>query len=294
MADLSVTIKLLGGLGNQMFQYAAALALAKKKKANLFLDISEFDSYKAWPYLLGSLNVPQNIAPKATDKNFSTNLLYKILYKFGFSKPVSDCGYSEPHYHFDPAFFDSKPPVVLSGYFQSEHYFSEIRKDLLQDFSLKEPMSDLSQSYMNIIKNTEIPVSLHVRRGDYVSNQAALKTHGLATAEYYRHAVNIFDNLYENVTYFIFSDDLDYVEQNFDFCKNRVLVRGASDRPYEDMWLMASCHHNIIANSSFSWWGAWLNEHEDKRVIAPRNWFSRTEMLNKNVMDVCPDGWILL
>lgn len=295
MPESTVTVRLLGGLGNQMFQYAAALSLAKKKNASVLIDLGAFEAYKLWPYLLHQLNVPQDIASVPVRAACGSSFICKVIRKLTGGGPKRGNVYTEPHFHYDPAFFDLDVPIALEGYFQSPLYFQDIRDELLNRFTLKEPMSAISAEYASKIANTKTPVSLHVRRGDYVSNQAALATHGVAAVDYYRQAVDVLNGLYgPDTTYFIFSDDPDYVEENFGFCTNRVIVRGASDRPYEDMRLMSMCRHNIIANSSFSWWGAWLNPHADKKVIAPRQWFTREKMMINNTMDIYPQGWILI
>lgn len=294
MPDHNVTIRLLGGLGNQMFQYAAAYSLAHRINAPLLLDLSAFETYKLWPYSLDKLNVPQHITTTPTRTPTSNNPIDRFIRKLTDGGIKRRHTYSEPAFHFDPAFFNIKAPIALEGYFQSALYFQEMREDLLNHFSLKNSMHPANNEYADIIQENPTSISIHVRRGDYISNHAAFLTHGTSSLEYYKRAVGLMDRLYNSPHYFVFSDDLAFVEENFDFCFNKTIVHGAPDSSHEEMHLMALCQHNIIANSSFSWWGAWLNQNQDKTVIAPRQWFTREKMMNTNTMDIYPDGWITL
>ncbi len=296
-----ITTHLIGGLGNQMFQYAAALGLAAHHNTEVLLDISGFEKYPLRSYLLDKFNVPQNLATPQTPPSSQYDVKHKVLRKldhiFGTKLCLNTTKgiYEEPYYHFDETFFNLEAPIKLYGYYQSPLYFEGAEDTLRDHFSLREPMSDISLKIKAEIELIKTPVSFHVRRGDYVSNKAANATHGTAGKEYYEKAVHLMRALYgDDIHLVMFSDDPDFVEENMDFGIPRTIIRGADDKPYEDMHLMACCKHHIIANSSFSWWGAWLNTAPNKQVIAPRQWFAPHMLRQNNVTDLYPRNWILL
>jgi hypothetical protein len=129
-----------------------------------------------------------------------------------------------------------------------------------------------------------------VRRGDYVTSPKTNSVHGTCSLEYYYDSFNLIEKQHKNSHYFIFSDDIEWCKQNLEFIKNKTFIElSANERDHEEMYLMSQCKHNIIANSSFSWWGAWLNQNPDKMVIAPKKWF-HDQQINTN--DLIPDTWI--
>lgn len=288
-----IIVELLGGLGNQMFQYAAGLSLAQRHNVPLRIDNSRFKSYKVWPYALGSFQVPQDMA-NANDlarlrvPSIFTRRILQRFWRFSGSR-----FYMEPHFYYDENFEKLGAETYLSGYFQSEKYFSTYAAELRNRFT---PLEKQENEFTKLLRSAEVPVSLHIRRGDYISNSAAAAVHGLTNMAYYQRAVEIIARLVAPAipTFFIFSDDQDWVRKNITFCSKVVYVEGQIDRPHNDISLMSMCHHHIIANSSFSWWGAWLNSRPDKTVIAPRQWFTPNGLISKNTRDLCPQGWILL
>ncbi len=282
-----ITIKLTGGLGNQMFQYAAALALTKELDTSLNLNITEFEHYKLRDYMLECYTLDKSVTiSKSQRPKFLNKLLNKLPHPNLFV---------ESHFHYDTAFPNLKDGTTLQGYFQSEKYFSNIEKSIRQNFSLKNPLTKNSAKTKKLIIDTPVPVSLHLRRGDYVSDAKTQSTHGCTSQNFYIRSIDIITKIYgAKAKFFIFSDDPEYAKSAFSFCKNKYIVEGNNDKPYEDMYLMSCCEHNILANSSFSWWGAWLNENKQKIVIAPRQWFSRKTILEKSTADLFPDGWITL
>lgn len=282
-----ITLFLSGGLGNQMFQYAAGLSLAKKNNTGLCLDLSEFAHYELRNYMLDQYDLPDNVSIKTTTGS-------KLALRLAKYKPGGNT-YFEPHYHVDPHFFDLGENATIHGYFQSEEYFKAIEGDIRKHLTLSALLSEKSIQIAQKIKDTPIAISLHVRRGDYATNAKTQQVHGSASDAYYHQAIATAQALYgETVTFFIFSDDPDYVEKAFEFCKNKHIVRGNDAAPQEDIHLMSLCHHHILANSSFSWWGAWLNASNDKTIIAPRQWFARETLLKKNITDLFPRGWITI
>ena len=302
-----ITVSLIGGLGNQMFQYAAGKALAERHGVPLALDISGFRNYALRPFLLGRLLVPEAVTSvhaepvQKPEANFTRvkwkGRIDRLLARAGLPKLAPSLNeYREPHFHYDPAFEALGQQTVLFGYFQSERYFSSIAGNLCDWFSPREPLGDAAAAALQRIETSRLPISVHVRRGDYLK-PGTHEVHGILGESFYR---QVFDRLESMVgceaEFFIFSDDPAAAEQVLGFLPSSRLnhVRGDPERPWEDMALMARCRHHVIANSSFSWWGAWLNRSPDKIVVAPRAWFSPTELSKRNTGDLYPPGWVLL
>lgn len=297
MTESAIYVEICGGLANQMFQYAAGRALADHLGQPLRLDLSAFRSYETWPY---QLDLFQLRAEPAEDGEVAPLKRRKgRLQRFALRCAGHRGGrllrkvFREPHWHFTPELFDQAAPILLQGYWQSPRYFDHLRDELLQTFTLRQPLSSYSQGMQRQI-SAETAVSIHVRRGDYVANSSAAKVHGACDLDYYRRAVDLMSRLDPDARYFIFSDDIAFVRETFDFCPNRVIVDGNQDAGHEDMSLMRGCNHHIIANSSFSWWGAWLGEHSDKTVIAPRKWFAEEVLHQRYTFDLYPEDWITL
>lgn len=275
-----ITIQLLGGLGNQMFQYAAAKSLAEKNKTKVRLDLTWFD---------------QQFDSGTTPRTYELDcfVLDKKIIRYepshlDFFKNMLVYSYKEPHFQYDPKFYNLPKQTTLKGYFQSEKYFSDIRAILLEDFFWAKKPSGKNSLVLKEIQNTPNCVSVHVRRGDYVSNENAAKFHGLTGVEYYQAAVKTIAKSVNKIKLYIFSDEPEWCKKNLKFQHDTVYVSHNSEGS-EDMRLMKACRHNIIANSSFSWWGAWLNENPEKIVIAPKTWFSHGET---NTNDVIPESWL--
>ncbi|MCC7288972.1 alpha-1,2-fucosyltransferase [bacterium] len=274
-----ITIKLQGGLGNQMFQYAAARSLALRNHTVPTLDLSWFgqdfdDSTTPRHYELSCF-----VLDSSTSR-YKGTVLEKLQRRFAMQ-------YKEPHFHFDKAFKALPKNTTLEGYFQSEKYFSDIRDELLSDFSWVKEAKGTNRELLGRIKKDESSVSVHVRRGDYVSNENAAKFHGLTGLEYYNAAYQRIKKQIKKPRLYIFSDEPDWCKKSLKFDAPTIYVSHNSDGS-EDMRLMKACQHNIIANSSFSWWAAWLNENPDKIVIAPKQWFSHSE---SNTKDIIPPSW---
>jgi hypothetical protein len=293
-----------------MFQYAAAKALASKHDVELVIDKRAFRSYALRSFLLHRLRVPEADEPltrRPVDvplrpKHFAAmqwrNRANRVLTRFGLQKmPRLHGTYSEPHFQFDSNFFALGRSISLYGYFQSECYFSDIAEKLRDYFQPRDELSSQAMAMANAIACSEMPVSVHIRRGDYVKSAETARVHGALGVAYYKKALQVLQGaLACRVTVFVFSDDSVDSEAVLDFVPhdNIVHVRGDPDRPWEDMALMARCRHHVIANSSFSWWGAWLNRSPDKIVIAPRQWFTPGELRQRNTCDLYPPGWILV
>jgi hypothetical protein len=305
-----ITVSLMGGLGNQMFQYAAGKALAERHGARLALDLSGFPyDEERRSFLLDRWCVPKaDLAgpPEAGSKKPASNFVRsrwrrridRVLGLVGLPElqpPASD--YHEPHFHYDPAFEALGSQTALFGYFQSEHYFSEIADKLRDFFQPCDALSPPAQLVADRIATTQHSVSVHIRRTDFITNPARISFHGWLDDLYYRRALKVmYGTVNPAMTIFVFSDDPAAAEGVLDFvpAANLVHVRGDPERPWEDLALMTRCRHHVIANSSFSWWGAWLNPSPDKVVIAPRAWFTPAGLRARNTCDLWPASWILL
>ena len=260
-----IITKLKGGLGNQLFQYAAGRAVALHHKVPLKLDLTIFETYKLHNgYRLDQFAIQADIATDSEIVKLKGGVLMSALRKAGLVKKKSYFKEKRSSY-FDESVFKNNF-VYLNGYWQNELYFSNIRELLLQELSPISSLNDLGYSCLESIKKTN-SVSLHVRRGDYLN----LKNVGVLDVIYYMKAVEYIRQNVEEPTFYIFSDDLDWCKKSLGFLDDCIYV-DRTETEIDDLKLMSCCQHNIIANSSFSWWGAWLNKNPKKTVIAPKGW----------------------
>lgn len=198
--------------------------------------------------------------------------------------------YPERTYAYDPDVFAQNNNIYFDGYWQTEKYFTHIADELRKEITPIKPLSEYSQSIRAEIQKTNA-VSLHVRRGDYITDTSANAYHSVCSMEYYQRAITYMTERIPSPHFFIFSDDYEWSVENFKFLKHPfTCVRGSEERNYEDMRLMAQCKHHIIANSSFSWWGAWLNPSKEKQVIAPKQWFANAP--KNDTRDLLPEEWV--
>ena len=231
MQKMPKIIPITGGLGNQLFQYAYGRKLELIDKKQVIFDTSFFTENTkdtSRPFLLDRFNINPQAKFSAVKKNPVTQFIKKIIQKITGIYPL----------------------------YQSEKYFLSIKEIILKEFTLKD--STLTQSI-----NLKDSVSIHIRRGDYVNNAH----HNLCDLNYYHEAIKYIKSKINNPTFFIFSDDIEWVKENLKI-DNAVYVSGSGIKEYEEMILMSQCSHNIIANSTFSWWGAYLNKNYDKIVMA--------------------------
>jgi hypothetical protein len=300
-----IVAHVIGGLGNQMFQYAAALALARRHDAPLRIDASGYRLNRNRTFQLDTLTVPVEYLPSDRTKPLvpvrstpALDLAERVLRRLARAAPLSRKGvYREPHFHVDQRFFTLRPPIALHGYFQSERYFASVGDELRRHFQPVLPLAPDAAPVAEMIERAPCPISVHVRRGDYVTAPDATRTHGVLDGAYYRRAMDVLvPRTGGDFTVFLFSDAPDEAAPLLDgIAPDRlVVVRGDPARPWDGMALMARCRHHVIANSSFGWWGAWLNPRPDKTVIAPRAWFTPDELRRSNTCDLYPQQWILL
>ena len=288
-----IVVKLIGGLGNQMFQYALGRSLADAHHCPLKLDISGFADYTLRRYELGDLNIRAEIASAQEIAAFhmpgqDNRYIARLRRLLGW---MPSHRYMEKSFSFNEEVLDLSPPVYLDGYWQSEKYFTSIAKPLREDFSLLEGADEANQEMLERITQVNA-VSLHVRRGDYVTNPHTASYHGLCSLDYYREAVAHIAAKVADPHFFVFSDDPEWVAENLrlDHPMTHVDIN-TPDKGVWDMMLMKACRHHVIANSSFSWWGAWLNSAEGKVVVAPRRWFNDASV---NTNDLLPENWVRL
>lgn len=256
-------VKILGGLGNQMFQYAHGRSeeLSGKKIIfdNSFFTGNKLEKDTARNFKLDKFNIATNAEffPKS---HLISDIWTKIKRLLGLNVDI---------------------------YFQNEKYFINIADDIRKEFTLKQELSFKAKEILQKIENSN-SVSLHVRRGDYITNQKTNSFHGVCGMDYYQEAMNIIKEKISNPAFFIFSDDIAWARDNFKD-KDFVFVSDTAIEDVEELILMSKCKHNIIANSSFSWWGAWLNNNPNKIVIAPQKWFNNKKA---NQTDIVPESWI--
>ena len=294
-----IIAKLMGGLGNQMFQYAAARRLANANNAELKLDISFLESaqkgYIARVYELGSLNITAAIASSrevaeftGRGKSHSENLLRFFLRSIGLNKQRATV-YKELHFHFDPQVLHLPDDTYLEGYWQSEKYFKDIGEIIRKEFTVKYPLEGKNLELSEMLAGSD-SVGIHIRRGDYVTDQKTRRVHGACGLDYYYTCVEEASKAIERPRFFIFSDEPAWVKENFSIPFSTTFVEhNPPDKGYEDLRLMGLCKHQIIANSSFSWWAAWLNRNPHKRIFAPKTWLQDRRHDTK---DVIPDTWL--
>ena len=190
--------------------------------------------------------------------------------------------------NFRPEILTLRDDAYLDGYWQSEKYFSDIQDVIRKEFTVKNKPDPINESYLGEIKDCE-SVSVHVRRGDYVSNPTTNQVHGFLGLEYYQKAMNTMLEKIDTPHFFVFSDDPEWAEKNLTTDAPTTYVKHNGTKNYEDMRLMNTCKHHIIANSSFSWWGAWLASNENKIVIGPSRWFRNKDY---NDLDRMPENWL--
>lgn len=279
-----------------MFQYAAAKSLAIACHSKLYLDTGFFEvnihaetAFTPRNFELDIFNVSEPTVNLQRDPHLftTTGLKNRLKHKMGLRYYKI---YTELSHRFNPSFLKAQPPVLLKGFYQSEMYFQDIRENLLQTFQFPvDKVSDLHK-FKYLIENCN-SVSIHVRRGDYVSLRDVNAFHGTCKVAYYQSAISLMDRLSNNCQYFIFSDDIEWASQHL-LLNSRVQVVDTRHLPsWCDMYLMCICKNNIIANSSYSWWGAWLNQNSNKIVIAPEKWFADKNM-NNQTQDLLPNTWI--
>jgi hypothetical protein len=252
----------MGGLGNMMFQIATAHSVAIRDNKEMICDIRDMQIPHK-PYTFYTNNILRNV-------KFSNDLIN-----------LNHMGEGGFHYTPIPKIDGN---VKLVGHFQSEKYFTNYKTEILKLFEIDDTTKNYLLEKYGVIINQDT-CSIHIRRGDYLG----LPTHHpTQSIDYYKNAIQIVG---EKKHFLVFSDDIEWCKENFNFLNNKTFI--SDNKDYEDLYLMSLCKNNIIANSTFSWWGAWLNNNENKKVIIPSKWFGvYNSHLNTN--DLYCDKWIKL
>lgn len=280
----------MGGLGNQLFQYAFARAVAEILKCDFKFDISSYqiDNLRKLELEIFKPNLPianENEIKALKIKAKVPNFLRKIL---KIEKFDTKSYFHEKEFVFHPEVFKKNPPMYFEGFWQSEKYFKQIEAVIREDFTFENFDFIENTQLLEQIQNSN-SVAFHIRRGDYVNNPKVQAIYDVITLQYYQNAIEYMQKNLENPVFCVFSDDIEWVKNNL-VLENALYSTGKNH--FEDFYFMQNCKHNIIANSSFSWWAAWLNNNKNKIVIAPEKWYSDSSKLAYK--DVIPESWIKL
>jgi len=274
---MRIVVKVNGGLGNQLFQYAMGRALALRSGAELLLDLRFFEltgSHTPRAFELGLFHTRFAAADASTLAHFDppqpASRLARIL-KRAFPAPGAPYRIAERGFPFDPSVARVNRDAYFDGHWQSERYFIDNERTIREDLAFRPALSAMSEALLQQIRDEPNAASLHVRRGDYVHHPQASAFHGLCDPAYYAAAMQQLCESTPPSRYFVFSDDIAWAKDNLTFRAPATFVdHNSGDQSWQDMRLMMACKHHIIANSSFSWWGAWLNSFDQKRVVAPK------------------------
>jgi len=288
-----IIVKLKGGLGNQFFQYAVARHLAEIHRTVLKMDISFFKTYELHTYSIWPFNIQENFAsPEEVAalmfrrQGIAERIIRRVLHKS--PKPAPTYIREKELFHFDPDILNLPDGVYLDGSWQSEKYFADIAGIIRRKFTVKTPQAGKDKELAERIASCE-SVSLHIRRGDYLLPPYN-SVHGTCSSDYYFRCVECLTQTIKHPHFFIFSDEPEWTRDNLKLSYPSTLVdHNGADKDYEDLRLMSQCKGHIIANSTFSWWGAWLNQNPEKIVLAPKRWFKSDDY---NPKDLIPDEWI--
>lgn len=292
-----IIIRVQGGLGNQLFQYALALSLKKRKNTKVLLDITFYmDSFITHgatkrSFILDNFNIKD--IEYTTDKNLvlKNSFTQKIrrLYERKFLPYYKNTYVVEKDSGFDSLIFEVKTTAYLDGYWQSYKYFENIEKELRSNLILTTELSSDSDVLLSEIKKQQNSISLHIRRGDYVTKYN--KLYYQISLDYYTNSINFIKSKLANdsIKIYVFSDDIDWCKQNIKINDSHYFVPNNQKEDFEDLILMSNCSHNIIANSTYSWWAAWLNSNQKKIVVCPKRWFNDSN--NNFNTTIYPTSW---
>jgi len=289
-----IIIKISGGLGNQMFQYAFGLALTKYLDTEFKIDVMHYEEKKLRLFELSLFEINFKTA---AESEINLYPVYNIPFWSKLRRKI--LGLIKPRYYFvenglqyHPEVFKLSKNTYLRGFWQDERYFLSLENEIREKFKFKPSVCRTENKLVSEkIANTN-SVSIHIRRSDYANDKSVLALNGILPIGYYYKAIELISGKVDQPHYFIFSDEPDWVLQHFNIQSISTIVSINNGKySYEDMRLMSLCKHHIIANSSFSWWGAWLNPSKDKIVIAPNQWYA-DPIVNKQVKQIVPASWI--
>lgn len=261
----SMIVNFSSGLGNQMFQFAFYLSI-KEVYGEAFASMGLLEAHNGFEL----------------DDVFNIDIPFVEVSKDNSSMRTDSL-------NFNPEVFNQTSPMHFIGYWQSEKYFSEIKRKVANAFKFPE-IDGSNEVYLKEILRTN-SVSIHVRRGDYYLGINKDRYAGICESDYYQMAIEKMDSIVDSAKYIVFSDDVEWCKANLNV-KDATFVEGNTGKnSFRDMQLMSLCKHNIIANSSFSWWAAWLNENKKKIIIAPKKWF-QINTIEYNINDIIPQEWL--
>lgn len=289
-----IFVRIKSGLGNQLFQYALARALSLKHNTEIVFDLSWYRQFSLRSYQLDYFNI--NSRPATIKESIGLNQLRNDTDKISrvlrlFPPLLKNIRYEKErrlNFEFEPAVLELPDNVYLDGVWQTEKYFKNIGNIIRNDITLKNEPSKYYEQTLSQIQNVN-SVSVHIRRGDLVTNKKTGAVFGACPVSFYREAAEIFAGKIKEPIFFIFSDDIGWAKENLKFRFPMRFVSNNAIKDQEELILMSKCKHDIIANSTFSWWGAWLNENLGKIVIAPQEWVLDPTI---NTRDVIPDEWL--
>ncbi len=273
-----IVSRLMGGLGNQLFQYAAGRALAKANNELLALDTRYVEENGLEHFSHAYLSPPKHLPPS---KN-SNPIKYWAWRHLGFGIPL----FRESGRKYDANLFNCPEGTYIQGYWHSYKYAEKVKSELEKELMLTTPLDNVNKKMADTIKENDNAVSLHIRRGDYLS----FGIFNLLDMEYYKEAIyEICQRTSKPITCFVFSNDISWARDNLNIeCDTVYVDINGADKGHLDLHLMSLCSHNVIANSTFSWWGAWLNQNPNKLVITPKKWFNQNSLEHD---DICPPSW---
>lgn len=289
-----IVIKLQGGLGNQMFQYAFGYCLSQSLKSELYFDGSFFDGdhkLTERQYQLNLFNLNAKFpSGKQVGRFLTPTPLQKLFSRLKLKKVYT---YHENSLSFNKSFGEIKQPAHLTGFWPSENYFKQYEMQIRQQFTFKAPLNEQSKKLAADISTQNNTVSIHVRRSDYINSKTTNDIHGVCSLDYYKTAIEHISSKITNPDFYIFSDDIAWAKNTLLklLPQAKLISHNTGADSWQDLALMSLCKHQIIANSTFSWWAAWLNPNNQKTVIAPKKWFNT----NNNYFDsadIIPNGWI--
>ncbi|MBN1182989.1 MAG: alpha-1,2-fucosyltransferase [Bacteroidales bacterium] len=285
-----IIVQLTGGLGNQMFQYAFGRGMAHFHNTSLKMDVNYFANQGPHvtprAYELGVFNLDQSFASKEEIATIQKKYPLWLQKSIGKLLPRFRAIFKEKNDNYTKSVFFTLNNVYFKGYWQNEKYFKNIESLIREDFTFKNPLPEEALSLAKII-DSNTSVSIHIRRTDYLN-----KTVGkVCTPEYYKKAIRYIVQKTGEIFLFVFSDDIEWTKENmlFDFPTTYIDKKYTGNVGWIDLYLMSRCKHNIIANSSFSWWAAWLNANPDKIVVTPNEWNYK-----KNIHSIIPSCWQII
>ena len=273
-----IIVKLKGGLGNQMFQYAFGKSVAQLLNQHLYLDLSFFEDQEKRAghtprnYELGILNIHARILEKKELEKLGDSFDLKGKIKCAINTKFGTFKIKERNSLIKISRLSKFRSYYFDGYFQNEKYFNQLSHKLKKDFFPKTPFDQKTNDWIEKI-NAHNSISIHIRRGDYINDSITNAHHGTCDEAYYHKAIALISSKVENPHFYIFTDDPTWVSDHFKSGHPQTIVKDhQNNNDFLDIVLMSNCKHHIIANSSFSWWGAWLGKNDQKMVVAPKNW----------------------